>query len=74
MLDLTSQVIQQMSTLPSNLQRQVLDFVSALQLATQSGISGKKLLKFAGSIPEEDLQQMRQAIESGCEQVDPHEW
>jgi hypothetical protein len=74
MIDLTTQVTKQMSTLPIHLQRQVLDFIHALQLTSQTGISGKQLLRFAGSIPAEDLAQMRQAIEDGCEQVDSNEW
>ncbi len=68
------QVIEYLTTLPSHLQRQVLDFVKALKLATQQGVPGSQLLQFAGAIPAEDLEKMSKAIEIGCEQVEPDEW
>jgi len=69
-----AKVIEQLETLPENLQRQVLAFVQALQMFAQQGIPGKRLLQFAGAIPLDDLELMRQAIEDGCEQVDLNEW
>jgi hypothetical protein len=38
------------------------------------GVPGKKLLRFAGSIPKKDLQLMSEAIKQDCEQVDTDEW
>ena len=67
-------VIEQLETLPENLQRQVLVFIQGLQSVVGRGVAGKQLLKFAGSIPVDDLELMRQAIEDGCERVDVNEW
>jgi hypothetical protein len=67
-------VVEQMETLPANLQQQVLEFVEALKASTQRGIPGSQLLRFAGFIPSDDLQRMKQAIAIGCEQVDLNEW
>ena len=67
-------VVEQLETLPSSLQQQVLAFVEALKLHTLQGVPGHQLLEFAGSISEDDLQRMRQAIEEDCEQVDLDEW
>ena len=67
-------VIEQLETLPENLQRQVLAFVQALQTLARQGVPGQQLLQFAGAIPADDLALMRQAIENGCEQVDLNEW
>jgi hypothetical protein len=39
-----------------------------------SGIPGSELLSFAGTISPADLAAMSQAIEEGCERVDPHDW
>ena len=64
-------VIEQLETLPENLQRQVLAFVQTL---ARQGVPGQQLLQFAGAIPADDLALMRQAIENGCEQVDLNEW
>ena len=67
-------VIEQLETLPENLQRQVLVFMQGLQSVVGQGVLGKQLLKFAGSIPVDDLELMRQAIEDGCDRVDVNEW
>ena len=64
-----TEVVQQMENLPSNLQQQVLEFTKRLRVSVQRGVPGKKLLRFAGVIPLDDLQLMSQAIENGCEQV-----
>ncbi len=69
-----AKVIEQLETLPENLQRQVLAFVQALQMVVRRGIPGKQLLEFAGAIPLDDLELMRQAIEEGCGQADLNEW
>jgi hypothetical protein len=68
--DITTQVVEQLEALPENLQRQVLEFIQALQLLAQRGVSGKQLLQFAGTIPPEDLELMRETIEAVCERVD----
>ena len=62
--------------LPNDLQRQVLVFVDTLQTQASSrrGVSGKLLLKFAGTISANDLRGMGEAIEAGCERVDSSEW
>ena len=67
-------VIEQLSILPENLQQKVLEFVQALRIAERRGVSGKQLLRFAGSIPPDDLRMMQQAIDNGFGQVDLHEW
>ena len=69
-----TRVIEQLETLPENLQQQVLEFVQALQTLARRGVPGKQLLQFAGAIPLDDLELMRQAIEQECEQVDADEW
>ena len=38
------------------------------------GTPVSRLLRFAGSIPREDLQEIAAAIEEGCERVDPDAW
>jgi len=60
-------VIEQLETLPENLQRQVLAFVEALQTVVRRGVPGRQLLEFAGAIALDDLELMRQAIEDGRE-------
>ena len=67
-------VVEQLQALPYDLQRRVLEFTHALAVSIPRGVPGQQLLRFAGAIPPNDLQIMHQAIEEGCEQVDPNEW
>lgn len=63
-----------LGTLSAAQQRRVLNFARSLAAARTEGVKGKKLLRFAGAIPSEELVRMAQAIEEGCEQVDVHAW
>lgn len=67
-------VIEQMKNLPQELQWRVLEFTRALAVSTPQGIAGFQLLQFAGSIPRDDVNAMKETIEQGCEQVDGNEW
>ncbi|NEP10979.1 MAG: hypothetical protein F6K14_12345 [Symploca sp. SIO2C1] len=68
------EVIEQLRAMPQHLQWQVLEFARTLVRVEVLGTPGQQLLRFAGSIPPDDLQLMREAIEQGCEQVDINEW
>lgn len=53
----------------------MLDFTKTLtDSTTVKGVLGSQLLRFAGTIPQDDLNLMSKAINSGCEQVDSNEW
>jgi hypothetical protein len=69
-----TEVVQQMENLPVNLQQQVLEFIKKLTSSMSRGVPGKKLLRFAGITPLDDLEIMSQVIEQGCGQVDLNEW
>ena len=69
-----TEVIQQMENLPTSLQWRVLEFVKNLTASRRQGVSGDKLVRFAGVIPPDDLEVMSRAIEQDCEQVDMNEW
>jgi hypothetical protein len=56
------------------LQWRVFEFTHALATSTPHGVPGQQLLRFAGAIPQGDLQLIRHTIEQGCEQVDANEW
>jgi hypothetical protein len=68
------EVIENMNCLHRNLQEEVLDYIKKLKINHETGISGKKLVRFAGSIPDEDLKIMSEAIEKDCGRVDLNEW
>jgi len=53
-----------------DLQQRVLEFVNALALSQRKGPPGKQLLRFAGTISDEDAQAMLHAVAESCERVD----
>ncbi|BAZ85474.1 hypothetical protein [Dolichospermum compactum] len=67
-------IIQQLNIIPQDLQYQVLEFARNLTKSKIKGVPGEELLKFAGSIPKEDLQLMSETIKQDCEKVDFDEW
>jgi hypothetical protein len=73
-IPIIDEVIEQLKVMPQHLQWQVLEFVRSLVKAEVRGTPGSQLLRFAGSIPSDDLQLMREAIEQDCEQIDVDEW
>ncbi len=71
---LVEKVVEQLKTLPYELQWRVYEFTRALAVSAPHGVDGQQLLRFAGSIPADDLQIMLQVIERDCERVDTSEW
>ncbi len=73
-IPIIDEVVEKLKVMPQPLQRQVLEFVRSLVKSDIRGTLGQQLLRFAGSIPSDDLQLMREAIEQDCERVDSDEW
>ena len=71
---LKEEIIHHVDRLPSEQQRQVLNFARVLEMARPRGRTGKSLMTFAGAIQAADLQAMAENIEQGCEKVDADEW
>jgi len=71
---LQTRLLEELEKLPYELQRRVLDFAQALALSRPKGVPGRELLRFSGAISLGDLREMSQAIDEGCERVDPSEW
>jgi hypothetical protein len=57
-------VVEQLKVMPQQQQWQVLQFTETLLKAEVPGTPGKQLLRFAGSIPADELQLMNEAIAS----------
>jgi hypothetical protein len=56
-------------------QRKVLDFIINISgSGIPPGVPGKNLIKFAGSLSEEDAEELSQIIQEGCEKIDYNEW
>ena len=73
-ISIIDEVIEQLRAMPQHLQWQVLEFTRRLVKAEVCGTPGQQLLRFAGSIPPDDLQLMREVIEQDCERIDLDEW
>ncbi|WP_017306855.1 hypothetical protein [Spirulina subsalsa] len=69
-ISIIEQVVEQLKVMPQDLQGQVLEFARSLAKAKTQGTPGQELLRFAGCIPTDDLQLMREAIEQDCQGVD----
>lgn len=67
-------MIKRLDRLPSEIQIRILDLAEAAAPSPQKGVSGKKLLRFSGILNADDVNDMTQAIENGCEKVDINEW
>jgi len=68
------EIIKRLDRLPFEIQIKILDLAEAAAPSPQKGVSGKKLLRFAGILKTDDVNEMTQAIENGCEKVDINEW
>ena len=67
-------IVRQLDGLAPDLQQRVLEFVNALALSQRKGPPGKQVLRFAGTISDEDAQAMLFAVAENCERVDADEW
>jgi len=70
---ITEKVIEELQSMPYDLQHQVLEFARALNLSVARGVAGRQLLRFAGAISRSDVELMQASIAQGCEQVDANE-
>jgi hypothetical protein len=73
-ISVIDQVVEQLRSMLQPLQWEVLEFARSLISSKVQGVSGQQLLRFAGTIPIDDLQLMQEAIKQDCEQVDLNEW
>ncbi|XGB42140.1 MAG: hypothetical protein LVS60_18580 [Nodosilinea sp. LVE1205-7] len=73
-IPIIDEVVEQLKIMPQHLQWQVLEFIRLLAKADVRGTPGQQLLRFAGSIPLDDLKLMGEAIEQDCQRVDVDEW
>ena len=55
-------------------QHQVLQFLRQLKLQQPKDQRRQAILALAGSIPADDIELMKEAIEEGCERVNPDGW
>jgi hypothetical protein len=69
-----AEAARQMAYQPHSLQERVLGYIIALIPCGEHGVHGRNFLKYSGTIAQDDLQLMSDAIEDGCGRIDRHEW
>ncbi|MBP7588817.1 MAG: hypothetical protein KBA72_12770 [Thermoanaerobaculia bacterium] len=69
-----TQLLEDFERLPADLQRTIGELTHALAVSRPRGVPARSLLKHAGVLDPDSARQMREAIEEGCEQVDPRDW
>lgn len=69
-----AQIVAELDRLTLGQLQEVLDFIRALTGTRRKGVLGRDLMHHVGSIPPDDLALMAQAIEEGCERIDPETW
>jgi len=67
------ELIKELERLPEAAQRRVLDFARSLTEAKPKGVLGKELLKYWGTMSDEDAEEIRKAAEQ-CRKIDHDEW
>ena len=73
-LTLPEEIHREVARMAPRDQRRVLEFIRRLSLPRIDGTPGAALVRFAGTLPAEQADEMLRAIESGCERIDPHGW
>ena len=73
-MDIRKEIAKQVDQLPPAMQEQVLRFVASLRDEKVIGEKGAALLVFSGSLDAVSAQEMSDAIERECEQVDHSQW
>jgi len=68
------QILRDLDRLPPALQRRASEFVRSLDPSRVQGASVEDLLSVSGTLDKESAREMREAIEQGCERVEPCEW
>lgn len=78
MTQVERQIIETISSLTEEQQAEVLRFAQQVRSPSPSGISGKELVRRLEEsdiyLPDEDAEEMKRAIEEGCENIDINEW
>ena len=73
-MDRRAEITTRLERLSPELQEEVLRFVVSLTEPAARGENGALLLPFAGTVDALSAEQMRIAIDEGCERVDSSEW
>ena len=69
-----AELIDELQKLDEDAVARVVAYAKSLSDEDKLAARNAKLRKLVGSIPKDDLEQMRKAIEEGCERIDHEGW
>lgn len=69
-VEIEKELHRQLAGLSADQQQQVLEYARALKKEPRKGVKPEVLRPFIGSIPLDDLERMKAAIEADCERID----
>lgn len=69
-----AEIMGYLGQLPPQDQLRVAELARSLVSTAHRGTPGNELLELAGKISNEDLEEMKLAIEEQCENIDANEW
>lgn len=73
-MDTKEEIAREVAKLPPAAQEQVLRFVASLAQSGPIGEDGAALRPFSGILNASAAREMIDAVEEGCEQIDPGDW
>jgi hypothetical protein len=71
---LHDQLLKQVDQLSAEDQHRVLEFASTLLKTNPPKNRPKHFLELFGTLDSQSAEEMKQAIEEGCERIDPNDW
>ncbi len=72
--NISRQIISELNRLSPEQKKRVLDFTQHLSRPNIKGVSGKELLRFAGSLTSREALRLKRIIREGCEKTDVANW
>ena len=67
-------LLKQLEALAPDQQHRVAEFIRCLAAQPPRGVPGTDLLKFAGTLPPDQADELRQAVDDACGRVDADGW
>ena len=68
------QILRDLDQMSPQMQERAMNLVHSLVTELPKGASAEDLRQLAGSLDAESAREMRDAIEAGCERIDPDAW
>jgi hypothetical protein len=72
-MDLKDELMRRVEALPPEAQRELLEHLDSREELPMKGNTLEEMLSFVGRLDDQSAREMMEAIEAGCENVEPDE-